>query len=155
MEQLDHVEAFRTLMQLYVTSMSSLAVWKFSGSVDVDNIYHVQNCRVFNLIDFSHLDSRDLALAVGALSFNQWFTKICSKDFKLTPDVQEQVLYMIARSCALEEVSLEASGLKMDFAVKLAGAFRDSSASAVHIINLSLNAIEDKGVIALSQSLGK
>lgn len=30
-----------------------------------------------------------------------------------TPDVQEQVLYMIARSCALEEVSLEASGLKM------------------------------------------
>uniref|UniRef100_A0A673HBQ8 F-actin-uncapping protein RLTPR-like n=1 Tax=Sinocyclocheilus rhinocerous TaxID=307959 RepID=A0A673HBQ8_9TELE len=122
---------------------------------DVDNIYHVQNCRVFNLIDFSHLDSRDLALAVGALSFNQWFTKICSKDFKLTPDVQEQVLYMIARSCALEEVSLEASGLKMDFAVKLASAFRDSSASAVHIINLSLNAIEDKGVIALSQSLGK
>uniref|UniRef100_A0A671M090 F-actin-uncapping protein RLTPR-like n=1 Tax=Sinocyclocheilus anshuiensis TaxID=1608454 RepID=A0A671M090_9TELE len=122
---------------------------------DVDNIYHVQNCRVFNLIDFSHLDSRDLALAVGALSFNQWFTKICSKDFKLTPDVQEQVLYMIARSCALEEVSLEASGLKMDFAVKLASAFWDSSASAVHIINLSLNAIEDKGVIALSQSLGK
>ncbi|KTG42840.1 hypothetical protein cypCar_00028817, partial [Cyprinus carpio] len=121
----------------------------------VDNIYHAQNCRVFNLIDFSHLDSRDLALAVGALSFNQWFTKICSKDFKLTPDVQEQVLYMIARSCALEEVSLEASGLKMDFAVKMASAFRDSSASAVHIINLSVNAIEDKGVIALSQSLGK
>ncbi|XP_050991272.1 capping protein, Arp2/3 and myosin-I linker protein 2 isoform X3 [Labeo rohita] len=122
---------------------------------DVDNIYHVQNCRVFNLIDFSHLDSRDLALAVGALSFNQWFTKICSKDFKLTPDVQEQVLYMIARSSALEEVSLEASGLKMDFAVKMASAFRDSSASAVHIINLSVNAIEDKGVIALSQSLSK
>ncbi|XP_042631164.1 capping protein, Arp2/3 and myosin-I linker protein 3-like isoform X2 [Cyprinus carpio] len=122
---------------------------------DVDNIYHAQNCRVFNLIDFSHLDSRDLALAVGALSFNQWFTKICSKDFKLTPDVQEQILYMIARSCALEEVSLEASGLKMDFAVKMASAFRDSSGSAVHIINLSVNAIEDKGVIALSQSLGK
>ncbi|XP_052008755.1 capping protein, Arp2/3 and myosin-I linker protein 2 [Xyrauchen texanus] len=122
---------------------------------DVDNIYHVQNCRVFNLIDFSHLDSRDLALAVGSLSFNQWFTKICSKDFKLTPDVQEQVLYMINRCSALEEISLEASGLKMDFAFKMASALRDHSASALHIINLSVNTIEDKGVIALSQSLGK
>ncbi|KTF83129.1 hypothetical protein cypCar_00032090, partial [Cyprinus carpio] len=111
------------------------------------------------LCDFNEfpccMEVQDLALAVGALSFNQWFTKICSKDFKLTPDVQEQVLYMIARSCALEEVSLEASGLKMDFAVKMASAFRDSSSSAVHIINLSVNAIEDKGVFALSQSLGK
>uniref|UniRef100_A0A671NVH5 Capping protein regulator and myosin 1 linker 2 n=1 Tax=Sinocyclocheilus anshuiensis TaxID=1608454 RepID=A0A671NVH5_9TELE len=119
------------------------------GPCAVENIYMLFRSKYFHLI------STDLALAVGALSFNQWFTKICSKDFKLTPDVQEQVLYMIARSCALEEVSLEASGLKMDFAVKMASAFRDSSASAVHIINLSVNAIEDKGVIALSQSLSK
>ncbi|TRY65529.1 hypothetical protein DNTS_029113 [Danionella cerebrum] len=122
---------------------------------DVDNIYHVQNCRAFNLLDFSHLDNRDLALVVGALSFNRWFTKICSRDLKLTAEVQEQILYMIGRSAALEEVSLEACGLRMDFATKMAGALQESTASALHIINLSLNALEDKGVTALSQSLEK
>ncbi|XP_035381619.1 capping protein, Arp2/3 and myosin-I linker protein 2 [Electrophorus electricus] len=120
---------------------------------DVDNIYHVQNCREFNLLDFNHLESRDLALAVGALSFNQWFTKICSRDFKLTLDVQEQVIYLINRSTALQEVCLEAAGLKTDFAVKMACALREQPASALHIINLSANPIEDKGVMSLSQSL--
>ncbi|XP_030621598.1 capping protein, Arp2/3 and myosin-I linker protein 2 [Chanos chanos] len=122
---------------------------------DVDNIYHVQNCREFNLLDFSHLESRDLALAVAALSFNQWFTKISSKDFKLTLDVQEQVLYMISRSSALEEICLEGGGLKLDFAVKMACALRDHSSPALHIINLSSNQIEDKGMIALSQQMDK
>ncbi|KAF7649964.1 hypothetical protein LDENG_00133510 [Lucifuga dentata] len=50
---------------------------------DVDNIYHVSNRRQFNLLDFSHVDSRDMALVVAALSFNQWFTSIYSKEFKL------------------------------------------------------------------------
>ncbi|KAK2848133.1 hypothetical protein Q7C36_009815 [Tachysurus vachellii] len=119
---------------------------------DVDNIYHVQNCREFNLLDFSHLESRDLALAVGALSFNQWFTKLYSKDFKLTLDVQEQVLYLISRSTALQELSLEASGLKVDFATKMACSLHEQPSSALRAINLSSNPIEDKGILVLSQS---
>ncbi|KAL2094120.1 hypothetical protein ACEWY4_011432 [Coilia grayii] len=122
---------------------------------DVDNIYHVQSCREFDLLDFSHLESRDLALTVAALSFNEWFTKISSKDYKLPLDVQEQILYMINRSPALRELSLENSGLKLDFAVKMACAIKDSSNSALQIINLSANQIEDKGVSALSQHLDK
>ncbi|XP_064786090.1 capping protein, Arp2/3 and myosin-I linker protein 3-like isoform X1 [Oncorhynchus masou masou] len=120
---------------------------------DVDNIYYVQNCREFNLLDFSHLENRDLALSVAALSFNQWFTKISSKDLKLSSEVQEQVLFMINRSSTLEEVYLEGCGLKLDFAVKMACALRDHTCSAIHIINLSANHIEDKGVTALSQEL--
>ncbi|KAG7468656.1 hypothetical protein MATL_G00145410 [Megalops atlanticus] len=122
---------------------------------DVDNIYHIQSCREFNLLDFSHLDSRDVALAVAALSFNQWFTKISSKDFRVSPEVQEQVLYMVNRSPKLEEVCLEGSGLKADFAVRMACALRDHTCSVLHTINLSANQIEDKGVIALSQQLEK
>nr|XP_046207834.1 capping protein, Arp2/3 and myosin-I linker protein 3-like [Oncorhynchus gorbuscha] len=120
---------------------------------DVDNIYYVQNCREFNLLDFSHLENRDLALSVAALSFNQWFTKISSKDLKLSSEVQEQVLFMINRSSTLEDVCLEGCGLKLDFAVKMACALRDHTCSAIHTINLSANHIEDKGVIALSQEL--
>lgn len=124
-----------------------------------------------------------------------------------TPDVQDQVFYMVTRSSTLEEINLEASGLKMwvysrtspiqvsdanpekktiklfqtfynlgyhlhydtwsslffvvniihwptfmsfqsccrDFAVKMSSALRENSFSAIHIINLSVNALEDKG----------
>ncbi|XP_018606977.1 F-actin-uncapping protein LRRC16A-like isoform X2 [Scleropages formosus] len=122
---------------------------------DVDNIYHVQNCRDFNLMDFSHLDSQDVALAVAALSFNHWFTRISNRDSRVSPEVQEQILYMINRSPRLEEVCLESSGLRPDFAQRMACALRDHTGSVLHTINLSANPIEDKGVVALSQQLEK
>lgn len=85
---------------------------------DVDNIYYVHKRKEFNLQDFSHLDSRwiqhpsvalvstvrshssprlcspirDLALAVAALSFNQWFTKIHCKELKLVRTLLSYVL---------------------------------------------------------------
>ncbi|KAM8751769.1 capping protein, Arp2/3 and myosin-I linker protein 2 isoform 3-T4 [Acanthopagrus schlegelii] len=121
---------------------------------DVDNIYNVNSWRQFNLQDFSHLDSRDLALAVAALSFNQWFTKIYCKDLKLSVDIQQQLTFLLSRSPSLEELSLEASGLKLDFAIKLAAALQEHNSSTLQSINLSGNTIEDKGVIALSQELG-
>ncbi|XP_042352050.1 capping protein, Arp2/3 and myosin-I linker protein 2 [Plectropomus leopardus] len=121
---------------------------------DVDNIYCINKRREFNLQDFSHLDSRDLALAVAALSFNQWFTKIYCKELKMSMDIQQQLTFLLSRSPSLEELSLEGSGLKLDFAVKMAAALRDHDSSALQSINLSGNPIEDKGVIALSQELG-
>lgn len=112
---------------------------------DVDNIYHINNWRQFNLHDFSHLDSSDLAIAVAALSFNQWFTKIYCKDLKLSVDIQQQLTFLLSKSPSLEELSLEASGLKLDFAVKMAAALREHTSSTLQSINLSGNPIEDKG----------
>uniref|UniRef100_A0A8B9V8P2 Capping protein regulator and myosin 1 linker 2 n=1 Tax=Anas zonorhyncha TaxID=75864 RepID=A0A8B9V8P2_9AVES len=79
---------------------------------DVDNIYHGQDCREFNLLDFSHLESRDVALSVAALSFNLWFTKLSCKDFRLVSEIAEQLLYMLSKSVTLEELALESSGLR-------------------------------------------
>uniref|UniRef100_A0A3B4WED1 Capping protein regulator and myosin 1 linker 2 n=1 Tax=Seriola lalandi dorsalis TaxID=1841481 RepID=A0A3B4WED1_SERLL len=107
------------------------------------NLYFMKQ---FNLQDFSHLDSRDLALAVAALSFNQWFTKIYCKELKLSVDVQQQLTFLLSRSPSLEELSLEASGLKLDFAIKMAAALREHTSSTLHSINLSGNPIEDKGL---------
>ncbi|XP_026166545.1 capping protein, Arp2/3 and myosin-I linker protein 2 [Mastacembelus armatus] len=121
---------------------------------DVENIYYTHNWTQFNLQDFSHLDSRDLALAVAALSFNQWFTKISCKELKLSVDVQQQLTFLLSRSPSLEELSLESCGLKLDFAIKMAAALREHTSSVLQSINLSGNLIEDKGVIALSQELG-
>uniref|UniRef100_A0A667ZE81 Capping protein regulator and myosin 1 linker 2 n=1 Tax=Myripristis murdjan TaxID=586833 RepID=A0A667ZE81_9TELE len=111
---------------------------------DIDNIYRVHNWRQFNLLDFGHLDSRDLALTVAALSFNQWFTKIYCRDFRLpcvlmTETGCEGMLFFC---CS-------------DFAIKMAAALREHASPTLHSINLSANQIEDKGVIALSLELGR
>ncbi|XP_043937380.1 capping protein, Arp2/3 and myosin-I linker protein 2-like isoform X2 [Protopterus annectens] len=115
---------------------------------DVDNIYHSQDCREFNLLDFSHLESRDVALSIAALSFNQWFTKLYCKDFKLNLEVSEQILFLINKSLKLEEVALENSGLKFDFAQRMAQALEDHHRSVLHTISLANNQIEDKGIMA-------
>uniref|UniRef100_A0A3Q3EGF7 Capping protein regulator and myosin 1 linker 2 n=1 Tax=Labrus bergylta TaxID=56723 RepID=A0A3Q3EGF7_9LABR len=101
-----------------------------------------------------HLESRDLALAVAAQSFSHWFSKIYCKELKLSVDVQQQLTFLLSRSSCLEELSLEACGLKPDFAVKIAAALRENTSSKLQSINLSGNPIEDKGLIAVSQEFG-
>ncbi|GCB65395.1 hypothetical protein scyTo_0004780, partial [Scyliorhinus torazame] len=122
---------------------------------DVDTIYHSQNTKEFNLLDFSHLDSRDVALSVAALAFNQWFTKLFSKDLRLSPDVIEQVLYVISLSSKLEELVLENAGMKFDAGQKIALALEENFHPVLHTVNLSNNQLEDRGVSALSQQFEK
>uniref|UniRef100_A0A669QQ32 Capping protein regulator and myosin 1 linker 2 n=1 Tax=Phasianus colchicus TaxID=9054 RepID=A0A669QQ32_PHACC len=112
---------------------------------DVDNIYHGQDCREFSLLDFSHLESRDVALSVAALSFNLWFTKLSCKDFRLVSEIAEQLLYMLSKSVMLEELVLENSGLRGDFAQRMAQALSRHPESVLHTINLAGNQLEDRG----------
>ncbi|XP_026712786.1 capping protein, Arp2/3 and myosin-I linker protein 2 [Athene cunicularia] len=122
---------------------------------DVDNIYHSQDCREFNLLDFSHLESRDVALSVAALSFNLWFTKLSCKDFRLNQEISEQLLYMLSKSVTLEELVLENSGLKADFAQRMAQALSNHPNSVLHTINLDGNHLEDRGIVAFSRYMQK
>ncbi|KAF1504658.1 Capping protein, Arp2/3 and myosin-I linker protein 2, partial [Eudyptula minor] len=122
---------------------------------DVDNIYHSQDCREFNLLDFSHLESRDMALSVAALSFNLWFTKLSCKDFRLNQEISEQLLYMLSKSVTLEELALENSGLKADFVQRMAQALSNHPDSVLHTINLAGNQLEDRGIVAFSRHVEK
>ncbi|XP_054619563.1 F-actin-uncapping protein LRRC16A-like isoform X2 [Dunckerocampus dactyliophorus] len=122
---------------------------------DVDTIYLSQDTRELNLQDFSHLDSRDLVAIVGVLEFNQWFTKLVSKDVKLSTEVCEQILRVLSRSDRLEELVLDNAGLRSDFAHKMSLALSHNPASSLHTLILSNNALEDKGVCALSGQLTK
>ncbi|KGL99168.1 Leucine-rich repeat-containing protein 16C, partial [Charadrius vociferus] len=122
---------------------------------DVDNIYHSQDCREFNLLDFSHLESRDVALSIAALSFNLWFTKLSCKDFRLNQEISEQLLYMLSKSVTLEELVLENSGLKADFVQRMAQALSNHPDSVLHTINLAGNQLEDRGIVAFSRHVEK
>ncbi|XP_022613140.1 F-actin-uncapping protein LRRC16A-like, partial [Seriola dumerili] len=122
---------------------------------DVDTIYLTQDTRELNLQDFVHLENRDLLAIIAALEYNQWFTKLSTKDYKLSTDVCDQILRVVARSSRLEELVLENAGLKSDFAQKLASALSQNPASTLHTLNLSNNSLEDKGAAALSAQLAK
>lgn len=122
---------------------------------DVDTIYLSQDTRELNLQDFVHLENRDLVAIIAVLEYNQWFTKLSTKDYKMSTDVCDQIFRVVARSCRLEELVLDNAGLKSDFAQKLAGALSHNPSCTLHTLNLSNNSLEDKGVYALSAQLAK
>ncbi|XP_053743211.1 F-actin-uncapping protein LRRC16A-like isoform X2 [Synchiropus splendidus] len=122
---------------------------------DVDTIYLTQDTRELNLQDFSHLENRDLVAIVAVLEFNQWFTKLSTKDYKLSADVCEQILRVVSRSSRLEELVLDNAGLKTDFAQKLAAALAHNPSSGLTTINLANNPLEDRGVASLGAQLAK
>uniref|UniRef100_A0A673GTY4 CARMIL C-terminal domain-containing protein n=1 Tax=Sinocyclocheilus rhinocerous TaxID=307959 RepID=A0A673GTY4_9TELE len=122
---------------------------------DVDTIYLSQDTRELCLQDFIHLDSRDLLAITAALEFNQWFIKLSIKDFKLSADLCDQILRVVSRSTKLEELTLDNTGLKSDFAQKFAAALSQNPNSVLHTISLANNCLEDKGAVVLSSALSK
>ncbi|XP_017265497.1 F-actin-uncapping protein LRRC16A isoform X2 [Kryptolebias marmoratus] len=122
---------------------------------DVDTIYLTQDTRELNLQDFSHLENRDLVAIIAVLEFNQWFTKLSTKDYKLSADVCEQILRVVSRSSRLEELVLDNAGLKTEFAQKLAAALAHNPSSGLTSINLSNNPLEDRGVSSLGAQFAK
>ncbi|XP_058503606.1 F-actin-uncapping protein LRRC16A-like isoform X2 [Solea solea] len=122
---------------------------------DVDTIYLTQDTRELNLQDFSHLENRDLVAIIAVLEFNQWFTKLSTKDYKLSADVCEQILRVVSRSSRLEELVLDNAGLKTDFAQKLAAALAHNPSSGLTTINLANNPLEDRGISSLGTQFAK
>ncbi|KAM8874727.1 capping protein, Arp2/3 and myosin-I linker protein 3-like isoform 2-T2 [Spinachia spinachia] len=120
---------------------------------DVDTIYHSQDSREFNLLDFSHLESRDLAVIVASMAYNTWFTKLYCKDLRIGSEVTEQVLHTISKSSSLEELTLENAGLKSDFPQKMSAALAENPASVIHSLNLAHNSLDNQGVSNLIQQV--
>uniref|UniRef100_A0AAV2KSD6 Leucine-rich repeat-containing protein 16B-like n=1 Tax=Knipowitschia caucasica TaxID=637954 RepID=A0AAV2KSD6_KNICA len=120
---------------------------------DVDTIYHSQDNREFNLQDFSHLESRDLAVIVASMAYNTWFTKLHCKDLRIGSEVAEQVLHTISKSSSLEELTLENAGLKSDFPQKMSTALSENPGSVIHSLNLAHNSLDNQGVSSLIQQV--
>lgn len=122
---------------------------------DVDTIYLTQDSKELNLQDFNHLENRDLVAIIAVLEFNQWFTKLSTKDCKLSADVCEEILRVVSRSSRLEELVLDNAGLKTDFAQKLAAALASNPSSGLTTISLANNPLEDRGVSSLGAQFAK
>ncbi|MGH0132280.1 UNVERIFIED_CONTAM: hypothetical protein FKN15_033921 [Acipenser sinensis] len=77
----------------------------------------------------------------------------CKEEVQWGSEVTEQVLHTLSKSSSLEEITLENSGLKSDFAQKLALALSENPVCVVHSLNLAHNQLDDKGVSSLVQQL--
>ncbi|XP_054714377.1 F-actin-uncapping protein LRRC16A-like isoform X2 [Uloborus diversus] len=122
---------------------------------DVDTIYLSHDSKELSLLDFDHLDGRDLMPIISALTFNTWFTKFRATGVKLVSEALDVVLLVLRKSVALEELYLDNTGLKWEFACKLSLALMANPHTPLHTLDLSNNLIEDKGINSLCGIIAK
>ncbi|KQS70926.1 F-actin-uncapping protein LRRC16A isoform X7 [Drosophila erecta] len=122
---------------------------------DVDTIYLSHDTRVLNLRDFDHLEPKDLMAIVSALEYNTFFRGLKAAHMRLSHETLERILHVLKRSMWLEELHLEALGLRWDFLNKLSISVITNSNPAIRTIDLSHNIIEDKGAIHLAGPIAK
>ncbi|XP_036330529.1 F-actin-uncapping protein LRRC16A isoform X1 [Rhagoletis pomonella] len=122
---------------------------------DIDTIYLSHDTRVLNLRDFDHLEPKDLMAIVSALEYNTFFRGLKASHMRLSNETLERILHVLKRSMWLEELHLEALGLKSDFLHKLAVSVITNNNPAIRTIDLSHNLIEDKGAIHLAGPIAK
>ncbi|XP_055917967.1 F-actin-uncapping protein LRRC16A isoform X1 [Eupeodes corollae] len=122
---------------------------------DIDTIYLSHDTRILNLRDFDHLEPKDLMAIVSALEYNTFFRGLKASHMRLSHETLERILHVLKRSMWLEELHLEALGLRSDFLHKLAVSVITNNNPAIRTIDLSHNLIEDKGAIHLAGPIAK
>ncbi|XP_043201316.1 F-actin-uncapping protein LRRC16A-like isoform X2 [Amphibalanus amphitrite] len=122
---------------------------------DVDTIYLSHDSRELSLQDFDHLDPKDLVPIISALEYNTWFTKLRISHLRLSHEAAERLLHVLKKSVSLEEVYLDNTGLKADYASKLSMALLANSSSLLTVLDVSHNPIEDKGVSHFVPAIAK
>ncbi|XP_063699418.1 F-actin-uncapping protein LRRC16A isoform X2 [Culicoides brevitarsis] len=122
---------------------------------DIDTIYLSHDNKILNLKDFDHLESKDLMAIVSVLEYNTFFRGLKIKQTKVSSETLDRILHVLKRSMWLEELHLEALGLKSDFIHKLALSVMSNKNSALRTIDLSHNPIEDKGAVHLTGSTAR
>lgn len=92
---------------------------------------------------------------ISALEYNTFFRGLKATHSRLSNESLERILHVLRRSSWLEELHLEALGLRADFLHKLAVSVITNNNPALKNIDLSHNLIEDKGAIHLAGPIAK
>lgn len=82
---------------------------------------------------------------VSALEYNTFFRGLKITHTRLSSETIDRILHILKQSMWLEELHLEALGLKSEFVYKCALAVISNTNPALKAIDLSHNLIEDKG----------
>ena len=93
------------------------------------------------ITDFEHLEQRDLICIISALEHNTWFTKLRAS------------LAVVAKSPSLQELHLSSAGVRWEFFQRLAGAMGSNQYCNLNTLDISLNFVEDRGLISIANVL--
>lgn len=129
---------------------------------DIDTIYAAHNNTELSILDFEHLDLKDLVPIVAALAYNGWFTKFRVSNVKIvnsshsgSDQLCEQIIHMLRKSNTLEEIYLDNTGIRYDFVNKMFSAMLINTQTAIRVIDISNNQIEDKGLKSMTAFVAK
>lgn len=129
---------------------------------DIDTIYSAHNNTELSILDFEHLDLKDMVPIISALAYNGWFTKFRVSNVKIIASGQsgseaicEAIVALVRRSLTLEEVYLDNTGIRADFVNRLFASLLLNNQTAIRVIDLSNNPLEDKGLKNLSAFVAK
>lgn len=122
---------------------------------DIDTIYLSQDSKELSLNDFDHLEAKDLIPILSALMYNSWFKKLTAKDIKLAVEATKEVINVIKKSSFLEQLVLNNAGFKSDFGRDVTVALQSNTSSALVLLDLSNNHLDDRGVKFLCPALAK
>ncbi|XP_075680834.1 F-actin-uncapping protein LRRC16A-like isoform X3 [Dermatophagoides pteronyssinus] len=129
---------------------------------DIDTIYAAHNHTELSILDFEHLDLKDLQPLIAALTYNGYFTKFRVSNVKIVNSSQsgsdqlcELIVNLVRRSTKLEEIYLDNTGIRADFVNKLFQAMLLNNQTSIQYIDLSNNTIEDKGLKNMTAFVAK
>ncbi|CAF3341597.1 unnamed protein product [Rotaria sp. Silwood1] len=116
----------------------------------VDTVFAHRISREFTFREFESLTQKDWLPILGALRYNEWFTKITIENIKLTSENIDELCTVVRLCKAIRDLRLINCGLRHDFCTRFAHSL---PVSHIEKLDLSNNALEDKGLIALCSSL--
>ncbi len=143
-------ETYKSIAAFYNVAVREDLYW------DVNNIYHVNNVRTFNVSDFEALTAQDLKILMLTLNFNaNYFTGLKIKNYKLSSEQVTLVAECLPRVPRLEKLVLEnnSPALKDTAVQTLADALAKGRNTALTSLNLSNNGIDERGARALGKAL--
>lgn len=137
---------------------------------DVNHIHAASGTFELSFVDFEHLEAKDLVPLVAALTYNTYFTKLRISNVKIdgggsggvssshsgSEQLLEQIVNLLRRSTTLEEIYFDNIGVRAEFVNRMfAALLTNAAATAIRVIDLAGNNLEDKGLKGLVTFIAK
>ncbi|XP_057291288.1 F-actin-uncapping protein LRRC16A-like isoform X2 [Hydractinia symbiolongicarpus] len=136
--------AYMCLCDYYNQTALAEVIW------DVNKIYASHDCKDFQVEDFDHLETKEITPLIAAVGYSTWFTSFVVSSYKLTNEVVDAIIRVIKRSPSIETITITDAHVNKEQAHRLSLALSANPNKTVKKVNLSKNALEDKGVTSLA-----
>eukprot|EP00794_Sanderia_malayensis_P018868 gene18868-20768_t len=120
---------------------------------DIDKIYGSHGCKYFSILDFDHLDVKEMIPVIATFEYNTWFKGFSCRSYKLSSELVDVLAKVLKSNASLEELDLYDCRLQKESIQKISQAIASNSKTAIKKLDIGKNAVEDRGTNALCTAL--